>query len=118
MKLLFLRTVEDCSVSLPFLYFKKRPHVASFSTQTAAHDVSQHTVQTQTPETQMKDVRSTDAGSTWFGLVDLETPQPEYIVVERPPIETKSVEIQTDGVEEEGDYDNSLIGRTLGLFRR
>ena len=57
MKLLFLRTVEDCSVSVPFLYFKKRPHFASFSAQTAAHTVSQHTVQTQTPETQMKDVR-------------------------------------------------------------
>ena len=64
--------------------------------------------------------RSTDAGSTWFGLVELETPQPEYIVVERPPIETKTVEIQTDEVEDEGatDLDNSLIGRTLGLFRR
>ena len=45
-----------------------------------------------------KEMKSTDAGSTWFQMVQLEQPEPEYI--ERPPVPTDTKSIQTEPINE------------------
>jgi len=58
-----------------------------------------------------KETKSTGAGSTWFQMIDLEQPEPEFI--ERPPVETETKCTQT---ELETRVENNVTRLGFGLF--
>lgn len=67
-------------------------------------------------DTFIKSVKSTDAGSTWFQVIDLETPEPEVIVVEKEPVFTETIETQTEWEEESSKKTRSFLKKAASFF--